>query len=502
MSNVYAILARLPLWGLLKAVTHGRGYSGPYVAVSTGLSKSRRFFPALDEGNLPFLRGLRTRVSARCAGADKFQLRAFTHRTMARDDDGIRTMPEKINPIPNSGTEARKDKPNVAVVGGSAAGLFAALLLARRGVSVRVLERGETLEPTARTLIVTDRMRSLLGQAAEGSVVNEIRRFELFTDGRAATVALQQPDLIIERRALIQGLAAEAERAGAKVELGRRFHSVRANGNGLSIEVERCADGTRDEVHADTIVGGDGATSRVARAAGWAPLETVPLMQAIVLLPKDMAADTVRVWFVPQDTPYFYWLIPESSTRGALGVIGESGAATRRSLEQFLEKRKLDAIEFQGARIPVYKRWVPVRRQMGSGAVYLVGDAAAQVKVSTVGGIVTGFRGALGVAEAILNGGASRELQALRRELDFHLLLRRSLHRFQQADYSHLVDLLNETAKQPLTEYSRDEAWKILWRVCLRQPRLILLGLRGLLMNGRSLQSPPAQQTAEDEPHA
>jgi hypothetical protein len=59
--------------------------------------------------------------------------------------------------------------------------------------------------------------------------------------------------------------------------------------------------------------------------------------------------------------------------------------------------------------------------------------------------------------------------------------LRRSLHDFQQADYSLLVDLLNAPAKQSLGKYSRDEAWKILWRVCLSQPRLILLGLRGLL---------------------
>src|SRR5208282_1053510 len=158
------------------------------------------------------------------------------------------------------------------------------------------------------------------------------------------------------------------------------------------------------------------------------------------------------------------------------------GAETQRCLELFLEKRKLDPIEFQGARIPVYKRWIPVRRKIGGGSVYLVGDAAAQVKVSTVGGIVTGFRGALGVAEAILNGGESRELRTLRRELDLHLLLRRSLHDFQQADYSRLVDLLNDSAKEPLGQYSRDEAWKILWRIGLRQPRLILLALRGLLM--------------------
>ena len=374
------------------------------------------------------------------------------------------------------------DDKSVAVVGGSAAGLFASALLARQGLPVRIFERIEALEPGARTLIVTQRMRGLLGPAAEGSIVNEIRRFELFTDGRVATVDLKHPDLIIERRALIKSLADEAQRAGAKLELGRRFHSLRPDGKGIALEVERCADGTREEIRAGTLIGSDGATSRVARAAGWPPLETAPLLQAIVPLPKDMSPDTVRVWFVPQDTPYFYWLIPESPTRGALGVIGESGANTRRCFEQFLEKRKIDPIEFQGARIPIYSRWIPVRRQVGSGSVYLVGDAAGQVKVSTVGGIVTGFRGALGVAQAILTGGASSELRTLRRELDLHLLLRRTLHDFQQSDYSRLVDLLNDSTKQSLGAYSRDEAWKILWRVCLNQPRLILLGLRGLLM--------------------
>lgn len=370
-------------------------------------------------------------------------------------------------------------------MGGSAAGLFAASILARKGLPVRVFERIETMEPAARTLIVTHRMRNLLGQAADRSVVNEIRRFELFTDGRAATIALKEPDLIIERRTLIQALAEEAQQAGAAIELGRRFHALHPNGRGLVLEVERCSDGNKEEIHAGTVIGGDGASSRVAKAAGWAPLETVPLVQAIVPLPKDMPPNTARVWFIPQDTPYFYWLIPESPTTGALGLIGETGADTRLLLERFLEKRKLEPIEFQGARIPLYSRWVPVRRKIGGSFVYLVGDAAGQVKVTTVGGIVTGFRGAIGVTDAILNGGTSRELRTLRRELNLHLLLRRSLHDFQQADYSRLVDLLNDFAKEPLCQYSRDEAWKILWRIGLRQPRLILLALRGLLM-GRS----------------
>ncbi len=394
--------------------------------------------------------------------------------------------PERSDTKNISSRNPHTDKRSVAVVGGSAAGLFTASLLARQGVPVRVFERIETLEPEERTLIVTNRMLALLGRAAQKSVVNEIRHFELFTDGRAATVTLKHPDLIIERRTLIQGLAEEAQRSGASIELGRRFHTLHPNGRGLVLEIDRCDDGSREEVRADTIIGGDGASSRVAHAAGWAPLETVPLVQAIVPLPKDMSPDTARVWFVPQDTPYFYWLIPESPTRGALGLIGVTGPETRYHLEKFLEKRKLAPIEFQGARIPLYKKWVPVRRQLGRGSVYLVGDAAGQVKVTTVGGIVTGFRGALGVAQAIVDGRFS-ELHTLRRELDLHLLLRRSLHDFQQADYSRLVDLLNDPAKQSLAEYSRDEAWKILWRVCLSQPRLVLLGLRGLLSRSRSL---------------
>lgn len=394
------------------------------------------------------------------------------HRGQTGDSDSVRRNPGQI-----------------AIVGGSAAGLYAADLLARGGAEVRVLESLETLEPAARTLIVTHRMRDLLGAAAQRSIVNEIRRFELFTDGRSATVALKHPDLIVERRMLIRLLADSARQAGAKIELGRRFHALHANGRGLVVELERSADGAREEVRAETVIGGDGATSRVARAAGWSPLETAPLMQAIVPLPRDMAPDTVRVWFIPQDTPYFYWLIPESSERGALGVIGETGPQTRSRLEEFMEKRGFEPIAFQGARVPVYSSWIPVRRQLGNGWVYLVGDAAAQVKVSTVGGTVTGFRGALGVAQAILNGGKSSELETLKRELDLHLLLRRSLHRFEQADYSRLVDLLNDGARQSLAEYSRDEAWRLLWRVCLRQPRLALLGLRGLLMNRRELPS-------------
>jgi flavin-dependent dehydrogenase len=384
-----------------------------------------------------------------------------------------------LEAIQEQKTRGRNNE-NIIIVGGSAAGFYTAAKVAEGGKPVRVLEARAELEPASRTLIVTNHFRNQLGAGANESVLNEIRRFELFTDGRSAQIALSKPDLIIERAKLIPALARRAQKAGAEISFDTRFLGLSPNANGLHVHVE--SGGKREEMHAGSVVGADGAASRVARTAGWSPVETVPLVQAIVRLPKDYPADTTRVWFVPDDTPYFYWLIPESAERAALGVIGEDGRDTARCLARFLEKKGMEPLEWQGARIPVYKRWVPVKRRLGKGNVYLVGDAAAQVKVSTVGGIVTGFRGAQAVAEAILRAGQGGELRALRRELSTHWLLRRTMHHFQQEHYSRLVDLLNAATRETLSEVTRDESTRLLWNVLRRQPQLVLLGLRGLLL--------------------
>jgi flavin-dependent dehydrogenase len=376
-------------------------------------------------------------------------------------------------------SRADRDPTNVVVVGGSAAGLYVAGELARAGRQVRVLESKSSFEPTPRTLIVTDHFKGQISKSSRSCILNEIRRFELFTDGRSAQIALNRPDLIIERSRLIRSLAEESAAAGATLEFDTRFLGLAPNGTGLRVQIDQS--GKQDELHAASVVGADGAVSRVARSAGWPPVETVPLVQALVKLPKDCPPDTTRVWFVPDDTPYFYWLIPESPERAAFGVIGEHGRDTKQCFDRFLEKKGLEPLEWQGARIPVYRRWVPIQRTVGNGSVYLVGDAAAQVKVSTIGGIVTGLRGAQGVSDAILQRGSS-ELRSLRRELRTHWLIRRALHYFRQDDYSRLVDLLNVSTRESLGEINRDESTRLLWNVVRRQPRLVLMGLRGLLL--------------------
>ena len=75
----------------------------------------------------------------------------------------------------------------------------------------------------------------------------------------------------------------------------------------------------------------------------------------------------------------------------------------------------------------------------------------------------------------------------MRRELDLHLLIRKTIHQFKQADYSRLVDLMNDSTRRSLSQYTRDEASRVLWNIALSQPRLLLLALRGLLSGGSIL---------------
>jgi flavin-dependent dehydrogenase len=133
----------------------------------------------------------------------------------------------------------------VAIVGGSAAGLFAAYRLARAGCKARVYEGQERLDAAPRSLIVTERMREVLGGVGDRAVVNEIRRFELYTDGRVAKIALRRPDLVIERSVLIEELAKASIGAGARIEFGRKFLALDQHADTLSLTLEGSPGGAR-----------------------------------------------------------------------------------------------------------------------------------------------------------------------------------------------------------------------------------------------------------------
>ncbi|MGA8181464.1 MAG: NAD(P)/FAD-dependent oxidoreductase [Desulfobacterales bacterium] len=372
---------------------------------------------------------------------------------------------------------------NVAIIGASTAGLLTAKKLADHGMAVKVFEASKQIDSRPRSLIVTGHLPRLLGPLYQSSLVNVIRRFELYADGRVAQISLKHPDLVILRPKLLHELAAQARKSGVEILTNHRFLNLKPNGKQLAFSISNNGNGTPVEEYTDILVGADGAFSRVAKSGGWPKPDTVPLIQAVVKLPADMPSDTTRVWFLPENTPFFYWLIPHSSTHGVLGLIADEAQKGRKAIDHFLDRKNLKPIEFQSAPIPIYTRWVPIHRKIGHNDVYLVGDAAGQVKASTVGGVVTGFRGALSVVDNILNNKSNHNLKRLRRELDLHSIIRKSLIGFSQTDYVRLLDMLNPSTMRALGAFNRDETPRLLFHLLLGQPRLLLIGLRSFLLN-------------------
>ena len=344
----------------------------------------------------------------------------------------------------------------VAIIGASAAGLFAASLLAKGGVPVLVFEERERLGSPARTLIITQRLKDVLGFVPSSAVVNQTRNLQLFCGQRSATIRLNQPDWIVEREKLIQVLAAQARNAGAEIVPGHRFVGLEPDRDGVAVYLESST-GRQARLRARYLIGADGVFSRVARASNLNGHGRVFILQAKVALSPEARLDTTQVWFDPPSTPYFYWCIPESPQKAVVGLIAESEQQAQDGLQGFLAGHGFDPIAYQGAQVASYRSNGLPWKEVSQANIFLVGDAAAQVKMTPVGGAVAGLRGARAVARAILTGaGHDGELRALCRRLDLHLLVRRVLNGLGPADYDQLLGLVNQWAHTVLSTHTRE----------------------------------------------
>ncbi|HJX09445.1 MAG TPA: NAD(P)/FAD-dependent oxidoreductase [Candidatus Binatia bacterium] len=374
----------------------------------------------------------------------------------------------------NLQSEANKQASEVLIVGGSAAGLFAAYLLAREGKRVRLFDANDVQHTVSRTLITTSRLTEVLGFFPQEAVVNEINEIEIFSRQRSVTIPMTHADLVVERAAIVRLLARKALQAGVEIRGGCKFLNLDPAEGGVTVTIHDTHRDRIEKFKTTTLIGADGTFSRVAKIADRNGHETTPILQAIVKLANGARPKTTQVWFQPEDTPYFYWLIPESQKRAAVGFIAEEGNQAKSKLAQFLSRRGLEPVEMQAARIPAYTHTTRPWRRMAGSDIYLVGDAASQVKVTTVGGLVTGLRGAKAAADAVLQRrDYLKELRPLRGELSLHLLIRTILNRFHSADYDRLLDLLNQKTIRLLGLYNRDQAARMLFRVLLAQPRLL-----------------------------
>jgi flavin-dependent dehydrogenase len=385
------------------------------------------------------------------------------------------------------------------IVGASTSGLFAAKLLAEAGQRVAVFDFQSTPNPARRTYIITPLLIPILAHMSEEALLHKIDRIMVKTSRAEVEINLKDPDLIIERNLLTRSLALMAEQSGAELFWGIKF---------LGFEIERDLtfltfldnNERKIQVRAKTVIGADGVFSQVGIAAGIQPPQVVPIIQAEIELPRNWDPSLTKVWFDVQTTPYFYWLIPENERIGVVGLVGQSKGHNRKLLEKFLIQHNLQVNLYQGGMVALYHPGLRPWTKVGNVPVFLVGDAAGQVKVTTVGGTVTGLIGAKAAVNSILTGSSYKNnLKSLKRELDLHWYIRTLLQRLDNEGYDQLVNSITLPVQSFLSSRNRDQMAGAFWKLLMIEPRLLLVGLRCLLgFNQTKKSDPPFQVSIAD----
>jgi flavin-dependent dehydrogenase len=174
---------------------------------------------------------------------------------------------------------ANRRRHDVVVVGGRVAGSATAMLLARLGHDVVVVDQASFPSDTlsthsiARSGVVQLRRWGLLNQVLD-SGAPAIRQVSFNAAGESLTRTIKDKagvDLLVAPRRYVLDtiLAAAAERAGAQLRAGVTVTGVQRDGRGRVVGVSgQDRAGAPIELGARWVVGADGLQSRVARSVG------------------------------------------------------------------------------------------------------------------------------------------------------------------------------------------------------------------------------------------
>lgn len=402
---------------------------------------------------------------------------------------------------------------DVVVVGAGPAGCMAAKYAAKAGASTLLLEEHQEIgEPVHCAGLLSKRALEESELRSDGTfIAAEITGAVVRSP--AAELLLESPvqhAFAVRRNRFDRALANASQDAGVEIRLASRVKGFQRAGGTLRLATATA--GGSDELRARVVIGADGVRSTIARAAGLRVtqrrLTCVQVEGAYETGTGTFAEILVGTSIAPG---FFAWTIPlEAEGTARIGLCIDKTCAPQANPAHLLTqvllrhpgitKRSGESRQCRTAgAIPLPRapdlagRWPRTVSGASETGILLVGDAAAQIKPLSGGGVYYGMKcGKLAGAVAaraclsgdftLLNEYERRWRAELGKEIAFALKLHRLRCVLRDEDFDTIIRTLSEAELlHRLHEQGDIDYPSLVFRGLLLNPRILKLLPRNLL---------------------
>ena len=280
-------------------------------------------------------------------------------------------------------------------------------------------------------LVSKDALVETKAELGNDIILNRVDGAELFLNGDSFRINSRGTALVIDREKFDCALG-----RGLDVKLNTRFLGIEKVNGSYLVETDK------EEYCADIVVGADGANSSVRRVFGFK--ENIEYLRGVQCRIRYDKCDRNFVQ-VHLKMPFFAWVVPEKEGIARVGIISNEPYL---DLTGFLKEKSIN-----GEILEKFAGVVPLGKcATQKEKVFLVGDAACQVKPLTHGGIYYGMRCAEILADclAVERPGDYEKLWRDRfsREIQIGLTIRQA---YKQLSHSHINSIFRVLKENAVT---------------------------------------------------